>query len=193
MPSSGVQESQIHQTEAPVHLITQNAQPYHHPQLIDEDIETFKNKLEASILSFKTSALKDFMSIKRNVLQEQKNTIENERNKYNALLSSKQNEIENLKEKLAISNRKTDDLQVRSEILALMNGKNKQMVRLKLVQYKAFKGLKDYAGFRKFSRNVLEVKERQRKEKSKRDVFQAWQKRWKAWKVEKSKEDFQNK
>jgi hypothetical protein len=166
---------------------------YHHPQLIDEDVETFKSKLEASIVNFKNDALKDFMSIKRNVLQEQANTIDNERNKYNALLSSKQNEIENLKEALASSNKLNEDLRMRSEILALMAGKNKQMMALRVTQYKAFKALKNNVGFKKYSNNVLNAKTRENLLKSKRNVFQAWSKQWKAWKVQKSKDDFENK
>lgn len=168
-------------------------QSYHHPQLIDEDVETFKAKLEASILSFKTEALKDFMSIKRNVLQEQSSTIDTERNKYNALLNSKQNEIETLKEELASANKLNDDLRIRSEILALMAGKNKSMMRLKVVQYKAFKALKDYAGFKKYSKNILQAKERENKLKMKRRVFQGWGKHWKEWKIQKDKDDFQAK
>lgn len=174
-------------------FFTQKKNGYHHPQLIDEDIENFKTKLEQSILNFKNEALKDFMGIKRNVLQEQANTIDNERNKYNALLSSKQNEIETLKEELAKTNKENEDLRIRSEILALMAGKNKQLMRLKVVQYKAFKALKGYAGFKKYSKNILEAKERENKEKMKRNVFQAWGKQWKQWKIVKSKEDFEAK
>lgn len=163
---------------------------YHHPQLIDEDVETFKSKLEASILSFKNDALKDFMGIKRNMLKDQSNTIDNERNKYNALLSSKQNEIENLKEQLAVSNKRNEDLTVRCEILALMAGKNKQLTKLKVSQYKAFKALKNYAGFKKHTKNVLEMRARENKLKMKRKVFQGWGKHWKSWKIQKDKEDF---
>ncbi len=176
--------------EVSKHLFTQKNEGYHHPQLIDEDIETFKTKLEGTLLDFKNEALKDFMNIKRNVLQEQMHTIENERSKYNALLSSKQNEIETLKENLASSNKLNEDLRVRSEILALMAGKNRQMMRLRVTQYKAFKALKTYVGFKKHSKNILEAKDRENKLKDKRKIFQAWQKRWKLWKTQKSKDDF---
>lgn len=141
-------------------------------------------------MNFKNDAMKDFMNIKRNVLQEQANTIDNERNKYNALLSSKQNEIEILKENMASCNKLNEDLNVRCQILALMAGKNRQMMTLRVAQYKAFQGLKSYTGFKKHSKNVLEAKQKDNNRKCKRNVFQAWQKRWKAWKTEKSKEDF---
>ena len=41
------------------------------------------------------------MSIKRNLLHEQATTIDAEKNRCNSLLTSKQNELENLKEELA--------------------------------------------------------------------------------------------
>lgn len=179
--------------EVPKEMFFKKENGYHHPQLIDEDVETFKAKLESSILSFKTDALKDFMSIKRNVLQEQSSTIDTERNKYLALLNSKQNEIESLKEDLASSNKLNDDLRIRSEILACMAGTNKSMIKLKVAQYKAFKALKGYVGFQKYSKNALLAREKENKLKLKRKVFQGWGKHWKQWKVQKSKDDFEAK
>lgn len=172
-------------------FIIQNNGGYHHPQLIDEDVETFKTKLDATILNFKNEAMKDFMGIKRNILQEQSNTIGNERNKYNALLSSKQNEIENLKEQLAAANKLNQDLQSKCLKLAEGAGENKELSKLRVVQHKAFLALKNYAGFKKHSKNVLEAKNRDNKLKMKRMVFQGWGKHWKEWKIKKSKEDFE--
>jgi len=37
---------------------------HHHPQIIDEDVEIYKTKLESSIMKFKTEAINDFMAIK---------------------------------------------------------------------------------------------------------------------------------
>ena len=51
----------------------------HHPQMVDEDVEVFKSKLEATLLRFKSEAFNDFMSIKRNILTEQTATIDKER------------------------------------------------------------------------------------------------------------------
>jgi hypothetical protein len=181
------------QSEISKPFFTQQKPGYHHPQLIDEDIESFKTKLESTLLSFKNDAMKDFMNIKRSLLSEQANTIENERNKYNALLSSKQNEIETLKESLMTSNKLNEDLRIRCEILALLSGKNKQLTKLRVTQYKAFKALKRNVGFKKFSKNVLEAKEKDNQLKMKRKVFQSWGKQWKQWKVQKAKEDFDNK
>lgn len=65
------------------------------------------------------------------------------------------------------------------------------MMRLRVSQYKAFKALKNYVGFKKHSKNVLQAKDRENTLKNKRRIFQAWQKRWKLWKTQKSKEDFE--
>jgi hypothetical protein len=53
------------------------------------------------VKNFRTDTLKDFMAIKRNLLIEQKTCIENEKQKCEALLSSKGDLIEHLKDDLA--------------------------------------------------------------------------------------------
>ena len=40
---------------------------FHHVQIIDEDVENFKRRLDILIRNFRTDTLKDFMSIKRNL------------------------------------------------------------------------------------------------------------------------------
>ena len=74
---------------------------YHHVQIIDEDVENFKRRLDIMVKNFRTDTLKDFMAIKRNLLIEQKTCIENEKQKCEALLSSKGDLIEHLKDDLA--------------------------------------------------------------------------------------------
>jgi hypothetical protein len=74
---------------------------FHHPQIIDEDVENFKRRLDITLKNFRTDTLKDFMSIKRHLLVEQKSIVDSERQKCEALLSSKIDQIENLKESLA--------------------------------------------------------------------------------------------
>ena len=78
-----------------------NQETYHHVQIIDEDVENFKRRLDIMIKNFRTDTLKDFMSIKRNLLIEQKSVIESERQKCDALLSTKSDLIEHLKDDLA--------------------------------------------------------------------------------------------
>ena len=78
-----------------------NENAYHHVQVIDEDVENFKRRLDIMVKNFRTDTLKDFMAIKRNLLIEQKACIENEKQKCDALLSSKSDLIEHLKDDLA--------------------------------------------------------------------------------------------
>ena len=78
-----------------------NDNAYHHFQVIDEDVENFKRRLDIMMKNFRTDTLKDFMAIKRNLLIEQKTCIENEKQKCDALLSSKSDLIEHLKDDLA--------------------------------------------------------------------------------------------
>lgn len=73
---------------------------FHHVQIIDEDVENFKRKIDILVKNFKTDSLKDFMSIKRHLLIEQKNTIEAEKQKCDALVGAKTDQIEHLKENL---------------------------------------------------------------------------------------------
>jgi hypothetical protein len=74
---------------------------YHQVQIIDEDVENFKRRLDITIKNFRTDTLKDFMSIKRSLLVEQKAMIDSEKQKCDALISAKVDQIEHLKESLA--------------------------------------------------------------------------------------------
>jgi hypothetical protein len=57
--------------------------------MIDEDVETYTNKLETLLLGFKTEAVRDFMQIKRHILNEQAETIGREKDRCDALLGTK--------------------------------------------------------------------------------------------------------
>jgi hypothetical protein len=78
-----------------------NSKDFHHMQIIDEDVENFKRRLDIMIKNFRTDTLKDFMGIKRHLLLEQKSVIESERQKCEALLAAKTDQIEHLKENLS--------------------------------------------------------------------------------------------
>ena len=51
----------------------------HHPQILDEDTERFKVRLEDLVNKFKLETLTEFMTAKRNLLDEQANAIMNEK------------------------------------------------------------------------------------------------------------------
>ena len=52
------------------------------PQVIDEDTEHFKNRLEHLLNTFKTDTVSQFMSMKREMIQCQKDTIKSDTQKY---------------------------------------------------------------------------------------------------------------
>ena len=76
---------------------------FHHIQIVDEDVENFKRRLDIMVKNFRTDTLKDFMSIKRHLLVEQKAIIDSEKQKCDAMLSSKIDQIEHLKENLSLT------------------------------------------------------------------------------------------
>lgn len=86
----------------------------------------------------------------------------------------KQNEIEQLKEGLANKTKLSEDLNTRCEGMAFWAGKAKMMLRIKLLQFKAFDGLRKYRDFQMHSKRVLEHRLRQYREDTKRKVFQGW-------------------
>lgn len=91
----------------------------------------------------------------------------------------KQNEIEQLKEGLATKSKLCDDLSVRCEGMAFWAGKSKTLLRIKLLQYRAFEGLKQFRDFSKHSKRVLQHRMRQFRENQKRKVFLGWESHYK--------------
>jgi hypothetical protein len=68
----------------------------------------------------------------------------------------KQNEIEQLKENLGAKTKLSEDLTQRCEGMAFWAGKSKMLLRIKLLQHKAFEGLKKNRDFSKHAKRVLE-------------------------------------
>lgn len=57
----------------------QSKKVHHHPQVIDEDTERFKLRLEDLVNRFKLETLTEFMTAKRNLLDEQASVLNSER------------------------------------------------------------------------------------------------------------------
>jgi len=74
--------------------------------------------------------------------------------------------------------------------MALWSGKGQTLARMKVVQMKCFRALKEYREFKKHSKTVLEHRNRVGKVNRTREVFQAWQKSFKQNKVKRDKEKF---
>ena len=60
-----------------------------------------------------------------------------------------------MKEGLASKSKMCDELNVRCEAMAFWAGKSKTLLRMKVLQYKAFDALKKYKEFKKHSGKVL--------------------------------------
>ena len=133
-----------------------NSKPFHHLQVIDEDVENFKRRLEILTKNFKTDTLNDFMSIKRNLLTEQKQVIDGEKQKSEAIISAKNNQIENLKEALASTkvflNNETEIKERLSK--KLFSIKNNE--KLREMKTKAFNIIKERFLFKKKSNSLID-------------------------------------
>ena len=108
-------------------------QNFHHVQIIDEDVENFKRKIDILAKNFKTDSLKDFMGIKRNLLLEQKNIIDSEKQKCDALVGAKTDQIEHLKDCLGkTKNFLSKEIEIKEKLSFLfckykINRKNNKM------------------------------------------------------------------
>ena len=112
-----------------------NENAYHHIQIIDEDVENFKRRLDIMVKNFRTDTLKDFMAIKRNLLIEQKACIENEKQKCDALLSSKGDLIEHLKDDLAKTQKSLNNqIIIKEKLVEILYKKNHDKI---LKRYKS--------------------------------------------------------
>lgn len=66
----------------------------HHMQILDEDAEKFKIKLEDMVNKFKSETMSEFMGMKRSLLEEQNEAIESETRKYTRILETRNNEVD---------------------------------------------------------------------------------------------------
>lgn len=55
----------------------------------DEDVESFQRKLDTLIVNFRSETMSEFLRTKRQVLQDQAQTIDAERRRCNTLLGVK--------------------------------------------------------------------------------------------------------
>lgn len=60
--------------------------------------------------------------------------------------------------------------------MAFWAGKSKMLLRIKLLQNRAFEGFKQFRAFKKHAKQVLEHKVKAYRESVKRGVFLAWEK-----------------
>lgn len=117
---------------------------YHQLQVIDEDAEHFKTKLDNLINNFRTETMSEFMSIKRNLLEEQTEAIEGETRKYSKLLENRTNELDRTKEALAKKIKELERAEVIAHVVADWAGIARTKRRNVLLLSKCFNGFKSY-------------------------------------------------
>ena len=157
---------------------------YHHVQIIDEDVENFKRRLDIMVKNFRTDTLKDFMAIKRNLLIEQKTCIENEKQKCDALLSSKSDLIEHLKDDLAKAQKALNSQTIIKEKLTEILFKKNHDKIIKNTKSLAFHGvLMKYHNKKKIKKDKIKKMRKAHWDKYKQTFFKNLKQNWKEMKI----------
>ena len=162
----------------------ENDNAYHHVQVIDEDVENFKRRLDIMMKNFRTDTLKDFMSIKRNLLIEQKTCIENEKQKCDALLSSKSDLIEHLKDDLAKTQKALNNqIIIKEKLVEILFKKNHDKL-LKSKKSLAFHGvLLKYHNKKKVKKDKIKEMRKKHWDNYKITFFKNLKQNWKDMKI----------
>jgi hypothetical protein len=123
--------------------------------MVDEDVTAFTNKLGSLISSFHTESLNEFIKMKRNILVEQAQRIETARKNCDALLSSKQDELERVKDELEITSIQSKRSTAQIERLC---SHLKKFNKRSVVQYhKALTGWKELISKKKRYKQVINI------------------------------------
>jgi len=163
----------------------------HSLQMVDEDVTVFTNKLDSLITSFRTESLKEFIKMKRNILVEQAQRIDTARKNCDALLSSKQDELERVKDELTITSTQSKRSTLQIERLCSHFKKfNKRAV----VQYhKAFIGWKEIVNKKKRYRQIINIGLWQYNKVLKATAVSGWKRLYEADKKKKYKAETEKK
>ncbi|CAD8192834.1 unnamed protein product [Paramecium pentaurelia] len=150
----------------------------HAPQIIDEDTEQFKIRLEHILNVFKTEATSEFMTMKRSMLEDQKQTIKQDTEKYLQMYELKNNELQQIKEQLAEQMRICNQITERSEKMAQYCGKMKNTKRKLTVLSNVLKSLKMYAKYSQKKKNNQKKGIKHYKLYLQRWIFNLWKKQF---------------
>ena len=88
------------------------------PQVIDEDTEHFRNRLEHLLNTFKTDAVSEFMGMKKSMIEYQKETIKSDTQKYLTMYEEKHQELLQAKEQLIGLSRDHERKTLQVELMA---------------------------------------------------------------------------
>lgn len=135
-------KEQTHQEHESHNTKKTTTKRYHQLQVIDEDTEHFKQKLDGLINSFRTETLNEFMSIKRSLLEDQTNAIDGETRKYGKLLENRTNELDKTKEALGKKIKELERAEVITHVVADWAGTARTKRRNVLMLSKCFGAFK---------------------------------------------------
>ncbi|CAG9329660.1 unnamed protein product [Blepharisma stoltei] len=166
------------QSFTPVIQEPEAANMYHHPQIIDQDVENFTTRLDSMIGNFRNETIKEFLSVKRQILHEQITTIESERKRCNALMGSKQDELEHLKEQLAESQKLNNTYTNQKEALANRTGNLKNQKYNTELATKAYLSWLHYHQFSQMKKRMLKVTKAMGRRHVMNEIFSAWKEKW---------------
>lgn len=155
-------------------LPKKTAKRYHQLQVIDEDAEHFKAKLDNLINNFRSETLSEFMSIKRSLLEEQTDAIESETRKYSKLLENRTNELDRTKEALAKKIKELERAEVITHVVADWSGVARTKRRNVLLLSKCFNGFKNYKSQQETQKQTKRMADVILKRKTIAKVFGAW-------------------
>ena len=145
----------INKRENNEYISSKNINNFHQVQIIDEDVENFKRKIDILVRNFKTDSLKDFMSIKRNLLLEQKNTIESEKKKCDNMVGEKSDLIEHLKDNLQKCQKALSNEREIKEKMSLHLFNMKKKINDRVTKMNVFDRLKKYYLRKKTNKRVI--------------------------------------
>lgn len=144
--------------------------------ITDEDVEGFQRRLDTMIINFRSETLNEFTKSKKQLLTEQAQAIESERRRCTTMLNLKQNELEQLKESLAKSQKRVEDLTLRQELMSIMTCKAKTLSRLTILKLHCFNALKSNTHWNKHVKNMMVHRKANNNKKTLKNVFKGWQK-----------------
>jgi len=149
------------------------------PQLCDPDVESFNKTLHEMVTNFESRTSREFLRIKRQVLNDQATTIENEKKRCEAMISLKSNEIENLKDQLEKTTKNYDVANQRVEIMALWFATLKTKSHYNQLTLKCFHALKTNQTNSKQAKTLTKIATSHCNSTLKRHTITAWLKRYK--------------
>lgn len=137
----------------------------HMPHVIDEDTEHFKVRLEHLLNVFKTDAVSEFMSMKRSMLDDQKEQVRADTEKYLKMYEQKHEELVQTRDNLLTKTKECETKSAQIEAMALCIAKEKQRtrtVRFLATPFAMLIKYKEYREVKKFKKSQAEKANRKR-------------------------------